>query len=131
MAAQAAEDSVIERSPKIPTVEEFKNVLTAIAREPKWMKLLLAHYHAPGRTMSATQLAEAVGYEDYRGVNLQYGKLGYKVGKALQHTPTVTYADGRPIWTWVLATGKRTDGGEWIWTLRPELAQALEELQLV
>jgi hypothetical protein len=126
-----AEGGVIERSSKMPTVKEFKDTLTTAKFNPKRIRLLRVHYHAPNRTMSAKQLAKAVGYAGYQGVNLQYGKLGYAMGKALQHTPTETYDDGRPIWTWVLATGKYPDSGDWEWTLRPELAQALEELDWV
>ena len=111
----------------MPSVEDYKTVLLAVNQNR--IKLLLAHYHAPDRTLSATQLANAVGYASYRGVNLQYGKLGYEMGVSLCYTPSESYKDGTPIWTWVLATGHESDrGGDWEWTLRPGLAQALEEL---
>ena len=33
------------------------------------------------------RLAEAAGYANYRGVNLQYGKLAYRLAKAMGRTP--------------------------------------------
>ncbi len=111
----------------MPSVEAYKAVLPGVNQN--LIKILIAHYHAPNRTMSATQLANAVGYENYQAINLQYGKLGYEIGIALRYTPSESYQDGTPIWTWVLATGRDPDGGgDWEWTLRPELAQALEGL---
>ena len=71
----------------------------------KWVKLLRTHYHASNRTISATQLAKTVGYGGYQGVNLQYGKLGYEIEQLLHYTPSETYKDCTPIWTWVLAKG--------------------------
>src|SRR4051794_32270 len=44
---------------------------------------LRAHYNAPGRAMTATKLAEAVGYKSYHGLNLQYGKLADGIGAIL------------------------------------------------
>lgn len=39
-------------------------------------RMLAAHYRAPNKIITATQLAKAAGYADYRGANIQYGALG-------------------------------------------------------
>ncbi|HKR38385.1 MAG TPA: hypothetical protein VJU59_01700 [Paraburkholderia sp.] len=101
-------------------------------------RMLQAHYHAPDRTITATQLADAAGYASYSGVNLQYGF----VGKALleQHPMDIPRrGDGTPIYTFALAgvpqagceTGEDVDGAEWRWQMLPALAYALNALGVV
>ena len=38
--------------------------------------MLRAHYEAPGRKITATQLAQAAGFANFSAANLQYGLLG-------------------------------------------------------
>ena len=45
--------------------------------------MLVAHYRAKNRTSIARKLAEAAGYKDYRGFNLQYGLLAYRIGEKM------------------------------------------------
>jgi len=44
---------------------------------------LREHAQAPLRELTARQLGESVGYEDYRGTNLQYGLLASRIGQEL------------------------------------------------
>ena len=61
----------------IPTAEEYRQALGAILKpgHSLW-EMLKAHYEAPGKKMSSTQLADAAGYKDFTATNSQYGKLG-------------------------------------------------------
>ncbi|AQU99676.1 HNH endonuclease [Desulfococcus multivorans] len=83
-------------------------------------QLLRLHYHAPEHTVTATQLAELVGYSSYSVANLQYGRLARLVGERLDYSPEPEYL-GTLVWF-----EKRH--GEWHWIMRPEVAQALEQL---
>lgn len=47
------------------------------------MKMLERHYRAHNRTVTYTELANAVGSDDHRTANTQYGTLGKMVGEAL------------------------------------------------
>lgn len=83
-------------------------------------QLLVAHYQAPNRTVTATQLSKAVGYESTTSsANLHYGKLGGLVGERLGWLPKTKVN--------VLATFEKP-GREWHWIMRPEVAKALEQL---
>lgn len=90
----------------------------------KHRALLLAHYAAPGRTLTAAELAERVGYAGYSSVNLQYGGLAKRVCGLLGHSPEfyvlilVTFAAGGT-------------SGHLNWTMRPPVAEALERLRWV
>ena len=59
-----------------PTTAEFKRALLALRPiAPHHLQMLRAHYRAPGHTLTASQIAAAVDYQDYHGVNLHYGKF--------------------------------------------------------
>lgn len=85
--------------------------------------MLLAHYAAPGRLMSATELARAAGYNVFGGANIHYGILGRRVGECLGLMKP-------PNWTQVLAEGRGEDpaSGHFQWEMRPALGRALEQL---
>lgn len=84
------------------------------------LQLLRLHYHAPQRTVTATQLARQVGYRHYSVANAQYGRLGRLMGEQLGYNPTEERLGN-------LVTFERRRG-EWHWLMRSEVAQALEQL---
>jgi len=106
--------------PAVSTAQ-FLSALKKLAKPGgRQLEFLRVHYKAPGRALTATKLAEAVGYKDYRGVNLWYGRLADKIGEALgQKNPhlylLVDFVPPRA------ATNK-----EWIFVMRPEFADALK-----
>src|SRR4051794_11096865 len=69
----------------IPTAEEYRKAFAAVRHQMTVSQLLLLqrHYAAPGRATTARRLAEAVGFQDWRGVNLQYGTLAKRACDAL------------------------------------------------
>lgn len=93
--------------------------------------MLKVHYNAPDRTLTATELATAAGYESHSAVNLQYGFLGKWLHEELL-CALPEREDGTKIYTFALATG--LDDGkaevEWRWVLKPEAATALQQLGL-
>src|SRR3954452_24080823 len=49
-----------------------------------YVKLLQYHYTAPGHTITATELARAVGYKNHSAANLHYGTLATLLKSELQ-----------------------------------------------
>lgn len=114
------------------SAKNFKRALTDIELSVGQLAIFRVHYGAPDRRITMSKLAEAVGYKNYRAANLQYGKLGKQIAKFLGEEPDYRHADGSPVWLFMLAEGwKNASSGEWEWQMWPELAQALEELNLV
>ena len=69
---------------RIPTAEEYKAALTKIRISDKQREMLKAHYNAHNRAITFTRLAKATGENNsFRAANANYGKLGAKLGKAL------------------------------------------------
>ena len=120
---------VRERGGACPKAKEYIAAFKAIMGviHVGQFAMLKAHYNAPDRSMTATQLAHAANYAGYESANLQYGMLGDKLNAELNMELPKTN-DGKPIRTFVLATGNdfETDEGEWIWVMRPEVAEAVE-----
>ena len=93
------------------------------------LAMLNAHRRAPGFLITATALAEAAGDASYETANSQYGGLGRALAEEMEWTPDLRARDGQPIWTMALAVeGSRSDNDQWRWLLRPEVAQAAEQV---
>ncbi len=84
------------------------------------VQMLRMHYHAPERTITATQMAHGAGFNHYSVANSQYGRLGRMVGDQLAYNPMKERLG-------TLVTFEKRQG-EWHWLMRPQLAQALEQL---
>lgn len=118
-------------SEKVPT--EVAKVVDAMLHiwpnlEENQKQMLQAHFHAPERKMTARQLASAVGYKDFSATNLKYGNVGKQLLQEIpRDIPKYPNTD-EPIYTFAIADGARESGApteEWVWVMRPEIAQAL------
>ena len=84
-------------------------------------EMLVTNYHAPERTITARQMASALGFGSYGASNLHYGGLAKRIGDKVEIRP------GACSRLWLLITMSWPDG-ECKWTLRPQVAAALESL---
>jgi len=113
--------------------EDYKKALLAISNElpHSYKSMLQAHYHAPSQIITAAQLAQAAQYKGYEAANIHYGKIGRKIAEYLKYEPP-THTNGKndkaPFWSIVLADGYENNKQQWYWALRPQVAQALEDL---
>lgn len=128
-----------------PSVEAYGEALRALGRLPEGHQAMLdAHLAAPDHVITATQLAEAAGYQSYSAANLQYGTLGCRLAEELDWHPP-RRKDGSPIWTYALATDAADAGSdahpddeqvddaresspEFQWRMRPQVVEALRNL---
>lgn len=101
--------------------DEYVTAFRRLRITPHHLRMLQAHYYAPDRTLTATQMARAVGYSGFTVANLHYGKLGRMVGIALGWTPLPTTLVG------VVSEFKKPER-EWHWVMRPAVVAALEQL---
>jgi hypothetical protein len=84
------------------------------------LKMLRTHYDAPEQTLTATQMAHALGYERHGTANAHYGKLATRVGEELGLQPELSLN--------VLATFDWPQGEQCKWIMRHQVADALEKL---
>jgi putative restriction endonuclease len=102
--------------------DAVRDDITNLQRE-----MLLAHYSAPDHSVSARQLAAAVGLANFNAANLHYGKLGRSLFSVLGKPAG---ADNVFILADLVPPGQR-DNKEWLWVMRPQVAQALRVLGFV
>lgn len=57
------------------TADEYVSAFNKLKIETYHLQMLQANYNAPNRTLTATELAKAVGYEDYGAANLHFGMV--------------------------------------------------------
>lgn len=115
-----------------PCAEEIKDALQAVSMSEKQQAMLRAHYQAKDYILTATQLAQAAGYEDYSVANRFYGQLACDLARELDWTPSPN-TKGIVTWTYTLAEdadkSERENGedidGQWRWKLRDEVVEAL------
>lgn len=128
----AAEQRAMRGVDGVPTVDEFRAALPHLKYNKAQDAMLAAHLNAPDYILTATQLAQAAGYDDYAVANSQYGQLGRALAEELDWEPQKR-KDGNPIWTLTLATDADSDAreegeeiaGHWRWRLRPEIVAVL------
>lgn len=114
-------------SPEQLSAPQFAGALQKLTDQitGKQWEMLCAHYHAPNRSVTARQLAKEVGFKNYGGVNLQYGRLGSLLGSVLgfeKHNSSMLATFIKP---------EDTDNSEWLWVMLPALAEALELIRRV
>ncbi|MEQ8789732.1 MAG: hypothetical protein RIC55_25790 [Pirellulaceae bacterium] len=87
------------------------------------MRLFRAHYSADDQTATATELAQAVGYKNYSGVNLQYGRFAGRLCEAFNRD--------LPTKLEILLTFKKPDrakNGHWRFVMRQQVVEAARDL---
>ena len=113
------------KSPEyVRSVEEYKAAFEMIQDEmtQKQHEMLTEHYKSSCHITTATDLAAAVEYSGAGGTKLQYGRLGSMVSNALGLGPlgVITLA--------LMVPPNGFAVREWLWVMRANVAQALEEL---
>lgn len=111
-----------------PSVEEYVRGFQSIERylSENQREMLRTHYYASQQTVTMTELAQSVGYKNYRGGNLHYGKIG----KLLCAELDWAYGVGINILVW-FTHPSNSPNGQWLLTLHKEVAEALEKLKWV
>jgi hypothetical protein len=106
------------------TADEYRAAFAVIREKMKESDLLMlkAHYESPNYDITATQLANKVGFSNFEAANLRYGLLAGKLLKIFQiqlkryiKLNALVYLENQ--------------NDEWHWILRPEVIQALGELR--
>ena len=116
MPSSAEADEYLEALPN----SEYLRALRELRLSENDLRMLRANYSAPHSTVTAKQMAELVGYKSFGASNIHYGKLGRRVASSLG--VSLEY----PILSLVTMDWP---SGEW--TLRVQVAEALEHLGLV
>lgn len=106
-----------------PSSEQFAAALQCVRISQLQREMIKLHYQAPEHTLTATQMANSLGYPHHSVSNGNYGKLGRLVGKALAWIPP-TDSD---LGVAVLCTFTKPEE-HWHWIMRPEVADAIERL---
>jgi len=112
--------------PAVPSVERYKDAFRQIedSLNDNQKRMLKAHYAAPDHTITATELAEQVGYQAFSAINLVYGNLGSRMRELMQY-----HGEGQA--SYVFASFYKPDGtsaAHWQWIMHDNVARALKEL---
>lgn len=122
----------------VHTAEEYKRALLAsrhLLPGSRYLAMLKANYAAPQHTISAADMAVAVGYASWSAANTQYGKYAGAIAEALGHTrgslESVSGAITPDIAILVSFANGVVAGKTVTWQLLPAVVQALEEMRWV
>ena len=116
--------------------DDYHAALVALERHglnERHRAMLFAHLESPDHTATWADLAQAVGYDSGKIVNLQYGKVAHRIADELgvQDPPLAdTFPGG--WWGFVLSGWSRTRGtlGHTAYIMRPPLVEALQRLRI-
>lgn len=109
----------------VPSVERYKAAFEMFEDElcDSDLKMLKIHYECPAHTLSATDMAEAMGYANYGAANLRYEKLG---GRLCEQLNVSMKYKVNALCSFVKPNTQ--DNEYWLWVMHPQVVQALEEL---
>jgi hypothetical protein len=112
---------------KIPTPAEYRAAFLALRPYPdKHLQFLKFHYAAPDFTITAVDLAKAVGYAKHNAINLQYGKLAERFCEHFGQKPEKPETFLTILVTDYTTADKSNEDAKL--TLRPEVIEALAGL---
>ena len=120
--------------------EDFKKALLSLRddkafRNSKYLTLLRAQYAGINHTITAQRLADSAGYKNFNAANLHYGHLARLIAEKLDYVPEEKHKNGDTVWWVTIASGteasESTIDGHFEFTMKPELALALEEMKWV
>lgn len=103
------------------TATDYISAFRKIRIAPHHLMMLQENYYAPKRTLTAANMAKALGYYKYTAANLHYGKLASLVGEELGWRPVPEFK------LEILVDFEKRDG-EWHWIMKPVVAEAIEKL---
>jgi hypothetical protein len=83
--------------------------------------MLRAHYEASNHIITATELADKVGFANFNAANLRYGLLAQKFLEFFQIHLTEYVKINALVYL-------NNPEDEWEWTLRPQVTEALAQL---
>jgi hypothetical protein len=118
------------RKANLPSVSNYRSALNSLRAtlHNNHRLLLKAHFRSHKHTATASHLSRLIGYSSYRAINLQYGKLGKRLGFALgkSYRPP----QGAPA-SYAIATfiAPDEDHPDWEWKMHGPLAEAIRELK--
>ena len=119
-------DNSKQRAPHIATVERYLEFLNVENLGDHEIAMLKAHTAA--RVLTATELANAAGWDSFSSANAHYGFLGRKAASFLG-LELPKHSDGSPAFTFALAESAGEGGlpetGNFQWAIHPELAKAV------
>ncbi len=109
----------------LPSVEQYKQAFEFIrgSLSEGRIAMLRAQFLAPDHTLTATELAKAAGYKNFRGTNLQYGLLGAELRHILGYQ-----GDGQESYILSSFYPPETEDEDWLFIMHPNVVQALDEL---
>lgn len=103
------------------SISDYKKFLLNVVKTDKEKKMLIVNYEYPQHTITATEMANELGYSYFGNANLAYGKLGRKIEEFLGIEGIEPQKTGHLVYFY-------KPENEWYWILKENLCTALEEL---
>ena len=105
------------------TAFEYQKAFIVLRKEMTELDLqiLKAHYESPNYVSSAKELAKQVRTKNFNAINLRYGLLADKFLEFFHFNLTESVKIN-------IFVSLKKDKDEWVWTLRPQVALALKQL---
>ena len=119
------QQNLMANSIKVPSAKAYREAFLALESRmtETRRRILEIHYGAPGRQLTMTQIADAMGWKSYSSANLNYGELSRLVGEQVGFRN-----DGSYLFTLCTFISPQEQGDHWLIIMRPEVAAALKSL---
>ena len=113
----------------LPTTAEYRRAFNEIRPRLSENQMKMLGYHLRRRSpVTATELADLVGYKDWRGVNAQYGRVGMLLRKQSKAFDGVGRQASEAFASFDKIPRKGGGYSEWTWMLHEPARDALNML---
>ena len=107
------------RQIELLTSTDYMGALSRVAPTETELEILRVHMAAPDHTITASQLAYALGFSSWRATNLNYGKFAGRLCSELNVSPSTKLS--------ILVEYLDESGSEWQLCLRSSVIEALRD----
>ncbi|MBK6418071.1 MAG: hypothetical protein IPF79_02625 [Ignavibacteria bacterium] len=110
----------------VATKQQFSQAISRISKPSESIiRLLRVHDGISGRVATASVLADKVGWQSYRAVNLHYGRLAKRIGSAMD----IPEANLNLLVDFVRP--EDITNKEWLLVMKPAFAEAIRTLHWI
>lgn len=102
------------------TADDCLKAFSNVKWTPTRRRMLWIHYFQPDLCVSAALMAELMGWSNLATANNNYGRMAGCIGRELGLDVNSLCCKSS-----VLATMECPNHGEWLWTLRPAVTEAV------
>jgi hypothetical protein len=116
-------------APDLPSAAEYAELFEQLRPRLTENQISMLRFHlAKERPVTATELADHVGYADWQGVNVQYGRIGSFLRELDDRLRLLEGQESYAFARFDRIPRRDSSYAEWVWIFHPPVEEALRSI---